>query len=274
MSRFGTFGIILATSVALAATPALAIIKVATISGVITRGFDSSIFGGPTTTARNLTGQAYSIAFTYDTSVANRETGTASSPGGATDFMYTGVFQQYSQGPGPSFFTSISVTVNGLTGEVYDKDFPSDYSSNLDYSEMGVVNTLDPVSQSVNYFVSRKTFIHNTPSVGQYNTFYSLESVFFSPERTTNLEVNTQGIASHAPTDVQPIPFSLTMSRYYLLPTGRLKTYSTNIDGTVEAFSISDPVPEPANWVMMIAGFGLIGATQRRRRLTAHSVAA
>jgi hypothetical protein len=33
-------------------------------------------------------------------------------------------------------------------------------------------------------------------------------------------------------------------------------------------------VPEPANWAMMIAGFGLIGATQRRRRLSARSVAA
>lgn len=28
-------------------------------------------------------------------------------------------------------------------------------------------------------------------------------------------------------------------------------------------------VPEPANWAMMIAGFGLVGATMRRRRTTA-----
>jgi hypothetical protein len=44
--------------------------------------------------------------------------------------------------------------------------------------------------------------------------------------------------------------------------------------GPADSFSISDPVPEPANWAMMIAGFGLIGATQRRRRLSARSVAA
>lgn len=30
-----------------------------------------------------------------------------------------------------------------------------------------------------------------------------------------------------------------------------------------------DPVPEPASWAMLIAGFGLIGATMRRRRLLA-----
>jgi hypothetical protein len=32
------------------------------------------------------------------------------------------------------------------------------------------------------------------------------------------------------------------------------------------AFRISDAVPEPANWAMLIAGFGLVGATMRRRR--------
>ena len=31
----------------------------------------------------------------------------------------------------------------------------------------------------------------------------------------------------------------------------------------------SDPVPEPASWAMLIAGFGLVGATLRRRRLLA-----
>lgn len=30
--------------------------------------------------------------------------------------------------------------------------------------------------------------------------------------------------------------------------------------------TVSDPVPEPATWAMMIAGFGLVGGTLRRRR--------
>ncbi|OSZ69289.1 hypothetical protein CAP39_10625 [Sphingomonas sp. IBVSS1] len=33
------------------------------------------------------------------------------------------------------------------------------------------------------------------------------------------------------------------------------------------AFSPMPAVPEPASWAMMIAGFGLIGAVARRRRL-------
>ena len=36
-----------------------------------------------------------------------------------------------------------------------------------------------------------------------------------------------------------------------------------SVDGTV---SLSSPVPEPTTWAMMIAGFGLAGATLRHRR--------
>lgn len=38
-------------------------------------------------------------------------------------------------------------------------------------------------------------------------------------------------------------------------------------DGVVDyAATLSGPVPEPANWAMMIAGFGLVGAALRRQR--------
>ena len=45
----------------------------------------------------------------------------------------------------------------------------------------------------------------------------------------------------------------------------------TLFDGDRENFSMSQaavaPVPEPASWAMMIAGFGFAGATLRRRKL-------
>jgi hypothetical protein len=64
------------------------------------------------------------------------------------------------------------------------------------------------------------------------------------------------------------------VSRTTKISADGLSTELTIFKGTADSFSISDPVPEPANWAMMIAGFGLVGATQRRRRLSARSVAA
>jgi hypothetical protein len=37
----------------------------------------------------------------------------------------------------------------------------------------------------------------------------------------------------------------------------------------VAELSVGTQVPEPSNWAMMIAGFGLLGATMRRRRTDA-----
>ncbi|OYQ28679.1 hypothetical protein CHU93_08960 [Sandarakinorhabdus cyanobacteriorum] len=45
---------------------------------------------------------------------------------------------------------------------------------------------------------------------------------------------------------------------------------NANVNGTfVIQYSYLDPVPEPASWAMLITGFGLIGATARRRRVIA-----
>jgi hypothetical protein len=38
--------------------------------------------------------------------------------------------------------------------------------------------------------------------------------------------------------------------------------------GAYDAFTTAGAVPEPANWALMIAGFGLTGAAMRRRRST------
>lgn len=37
----------------------------------------------------------------------------------------------------------------------------------------------------------------------------------------------------------------------------------------VHVFQLGEPIPEPATWAMMIAGFGMVGSSMRRRRLHA-----
>jgi len=51
----------------------------------------------------------------------------------------------------------------------------------------------------------------------------------------------------------------------FVLPASTASFYSTNIDNVV--LNAAGGVPEPASWAMLIAGFGLVGVGQRRRRV-------
>jgi hypothetical protein len=55
------------------------------------------------------------------------------------------------------------------------------------------------------------------------------------------------------------------------LATGELTRIGTTDRGL---FALTAAVPEPTSWVMMIAGFGLVGAASRRRTLTGQAVPA
>jgi hypothetical protein len=58
------------------------------------------------------------------------------------------------------------------------------------------------------------------------------------------------------------LAFSGLSPTYTVLANGYGKAFNANIAGT---FAGSTPIPEPATWAMMLAGFGMIGATARRR---------
>jgi hypothetical protein len=49
--------------------------------------------------------------------------------------------------------------------------------------------------------------------------------------------------------------------------TGNLESWGRNATYRIEGNLIGAVVPEPASWAMLIAGFGLVGATLRRRRM-------
>lgn len=47
---------------------------------------------------------------------------------------------------------------------------------------------------------------------------------------------------------------------------GKALNYTLQAGSPGDSFRVITAVPEPANWAMLIAGFGLVGAAQRRRR--------
>ena len=252
MSRFGTFGIILATSVAIAATPALAIIKIATTTGVITSGSDNiGLFGAANA---NLAGKAYTMSFVYDTSAGTR------------DFQpdyYDLIEGNMPSNSSANIFLRASATINGISYKI-----STNYYENVFYCACG--NYAADITYVENSFDAQGRDSTPLTTIGQYNSFESMRSYSYSPSRIVNSEFNTQGIATFS-TDVAR---EFSVSRTTKISANGLSTKLTIFTGTADSFAITDAVPEPANWAMMIAGFGLVGATQRRRRLSSLSVAA
>jgi hypothetical protein len=54
-----------------------------------------------------------------------------------------------------------------------------------------------------------------------------------------------------------------------LTAAGNAGDFGENVKFTISGKTVQfdDPVPEPSSWAMLIVGFGLVGATLRRRRL-------
>jgi hypothetical protein len=50
----------------------------------------------------------------------------------------------------------------------------------------------------------------------------------------------------------------------------RSVTFAFSTDGLTAVDNIASTVPEPASWATLIAGFGVVGAAARRRRVTAN----
>ena len=239
MSRFGTFGITLATSVALAATPALAVVKRATITGTTTSNPDHI---HQLSTAGIASGTPFTLSYTYDTLRGTNDY----YPGQGYNALYGSLLE------GGNPILSASLTVNGISVHPSYPDTMIDIitlNSSPDATEIHfeklVTNTVIPngniyieafyvtfnFQQYVETLESNLQVLHNSKIPNGFWTF---------TERNANGDI--------------------------------VSTNSVNFLG--ESLSITDAVPEPANWAMMIAGFGLIGATQRRRRLTTRSVAA
>lgn len=98
------------------------------------------------------------------------------------------------------------------------------------------------------------------------NTFFFNDNRFYY--QTTNGALDALGIAFNTSSDTFKIfagDYSGHVDQTFLLVTGDTRiNFEHPIDG--HANLISGPVPEPATWALMIAGFGFIGSALRRMR--------
>jgi hypothetical protein len=67
----------------------------------------------------------------------------------------------------------------------------------------------------------------------------------------------------------QALTIDTTLTTYYFNATGTSFTLTGLVsnDGYWVGDNFTFAVPEPANWAMLIAGFGLVGVVARRRRI-------
>ncbi len=215
----------------LSTTPALAAVKIATYSGTLAAGYDfTGVFGTANT---DLTGASWVATFTYDKTLGGFQSTDSSS------FDRSNGGSVYLNG---SPIISSTITINGITkvvlgqsdGQVYTASTPRVFHVAIDFSDNGISGTdneliLDVVPVSA-------------PA--------SLDQNFGPVAATVN--------------------FSLVQFYTYdALSFATLESASADL-GTDVTYSVSDPVPdtgavpEPASWALMIAGFGMVGAAQRR----------
>lgn len=145
-------------------------------------------------------------------------------------------FAVYNAGDATPFeWTTVSTNAfKALYNDRYDQQFEDDSSTFSEFVSDGFYTELNLVSgQSYDVYAAFNILLNGGPQIGPVSMDFS----------------NTSTIGIQA-----PIGGNFTSSSGQFL--GFSQTPTTNV------------VPEPASWAMLIAGFGLVGATMRRRRVT------
>jgi hypothetical protein len=226
-----TFSVVAAAAFGLVlANPAAAAVKVATYTGSVITGYDTTgVFGVANT---SLVGATWTAQYTYDRSLS-----TVNFSGSNYDSSYGGT--DYG---GPSPIIAATITINGVT-----RSIPSDTYAEASVGEYFVLNA-----------ARRDTIIATT---------------------LTSYQLVIYGELTGGPTQLEQNfgPVALTNGAGYFAyklqntDTGVFTHNAEATFGNITSYQISDvaAVPEPASWAMLIAGFGLVGATSRRRRAVA-----
>jgi hypothetical protein len=221
-----------------AAQPAAAAIITVTATGTLSSGFDQSgLFGSPNT---DLTGAVFSTVYTYDTANGVYEAYPNSE-------AVSGGIHQNNTIPSPG---SAVITVNGVTAT------NSGNVGSLLVAGSGNQYWAEVIQRSWSDHVTVEDSIdlqgHRPAGTGLFDSWHSdcspddmcRGSFYF-----TNYYYNTN-------------PGS---PAYYLfVDTGQFNVDS--IDVVVSGYGGPGAVPEPETWALMIAGFGMAGASLRHRR--------
>lgn len=104
---------------------------------------------------------------------------------------------------------------------------------------------------------------------GQVTTFPEVGSPTTTPLASAAITISGNGISGIIPLSLLPSRgFSVAQYAYNLWPRspGTGNTFIPDFAPDNSSF-VASVVPEPASWALFIAGFGLVGATLRRRAL-------
>lgn len=229
MSTLRMFAASVAAAALFVAMPAAAVVKIATYSGTVSNGFDSTgVFGVANT---DLTGASWVAVFTYDKLLG----GLLVSGVGFDESYGGGGYGQVGESP----VTNVAVTINGVTRSIV-----GDWASHAVTATSPAVAhySEDLIDTDVTYmvhFISLNAAPQGAPASLDKN---------FAPV-ATRLDNSTTGWFA------------------YDYASGNLTENATAILDGDAVFSVASQAPEPASWALMIAGFGMVGGALRARRM-------
>ena len=214
--------------------PASAATYLITYTGTVSSGVDSTgVFGTKWT---NLAGNNFTVVYTL----------TSPQPGSETYSAGPTAYTRGGSSSGTISPVSATITIKGITQTIDGTAFGQAYQFN-DASG----DSVSHVAQQ--YSLNETSYVNNTISS-------SVNNIVNSTDYTAALNYLSQA------DDYRSGSFQI--ERYYISGNGDYVftglAYGNMISNSVTIAAV-DAAPEPATWAMMIAGFGAVGGSLRRR---------
>jgi YD repeat-containing protein len=240
--------------------------------------YDATVSLSGTLNAADAFGGSPTASYSYD---AQDRLITETSPGDSTSLNYSG-----------SELTSDTDTLGRTTTYTYDAgdptkavDDPSGNITRYDYDSQNRLETLiDPSGNTTVYDydsagrIDDTSLNSGTPTQYIYDAENRLTEVIDPLGHTTTYAYDAEGrVATETAPGNQVTTFTYDAEGRLASdtdPSSRITTYTYDADGLtaesdpkgVTQFVYTSAVPEPAAWIMMLVGFGGLGAVLRRNR--------